>query len=143
MEYIKKLGDFINESKTVEINEAADVEQYLDEVKAALPELENLIKKKLGFKPALNVVNNRGTLQITSGDIINELGKTLVKTIFTKVEIGFWGGNVTRDGDSIWFNPKLWYEHPSGGSNGTDFVWDSLWWDLNKKTWIEGRSILK
>jgi hypothetical protein len=130
-------------NENVDINEAADVTPYLDEVKKALPQLEELIKKKLGFKPALNAGIERGVIKITSNDIINELGRTLVKTIFTKVEIGFWGGNVTGDGKSIWFNPKLWYEHPSGGSNGTDFVWDSLWWDLNAKKWIEGRSIVK
>lgn len=143
MEYhIKKLNDFIKESNS-HINEAEDVTPYLADVQAALPQLEDLIKKKLGFKPSLKADLERGNIRITSSDIINELGKTLVKTIFTKVEIGFWGGNITRDGKTIWFNPKLWYEHPSGGSNGTDFVWDSLWWDIDAKKWIEGRSIIK
>jgi hypothetical protein len=127
-----------------DLNEGADVTPYLDEVKKALPQLEDLIKKKLGFAPKLTA-DKKGAdrIFIQSSDLMNELGKTLVKTLFTKIEIGFWGGNVTSDGKSIWFNPKIWYEHPSGGSNGADFVWDSLWWDLASKKWIEGRSLIK
>jgi len=130
--------DYLQES----LNESEDATPYLDEVKAALPDLEDLIKKELGFKPKLDVKASRGRLEITSGDIINELGKTLVKTMFVEVTIGFWGGNITKDGKTIWFNPKLWYKHPSGGTNGTDFVWDSLWYDLEKKEWITGRSFV-
>ena len=127
-----------------DLNEGADVTPYLDEVKKALPQLEDLIKKKLGFAPKLTA-DKKGAdrIFIQSSDLMNELGKTLVKTLFTKIEIGFWGGNVTSDGKSIWFNPKIWYEHPSGGSNGADFVWDSLWWDLASKKWVEGRSLIK
>ena len=127
-----------------DLNEGADVTPYLDEVKKALPQLEDLIKKKLGFAPKLTA-DKKGNdrIFIQSSELIGELGKTLVKTLFTKIELGFWGGNVTSDGKSIWFNPKIWYEHPGGGSNGADFVWDSLWWDLSSKKWIEGRSIIK
>lgn len=127
-----------------DLNEGADVTPYLDEVKKALPQLEDLIKKKLGFAPKLSAEKKGADrIFIQSSDLMNELGKTLVKTLFTKIEIGFWGGNVTGDGKSIWFNPKIWYEHPSGGSNGADFIWDSLWWDLASKKWIEGRSLIK
>ena len=127
-----------------DLNEGADVTPYLDEVKKALPQLEDLIKKKLGFAPKLSAEKKgNDRIFIGSSDLMNELGKTLVKTLFTKIEIGFWGGNVTSDGKSIWFNPKIWYEHPSGGSNGADFVWDSLWWDLASKKWVEGRSLIK
>jgi hypothetical protein len=115
----------------------------LDEVKDALPKLEELIKKAIGTKPTLEVkAASKGRLEITSGDLINDLGKTLVKTLFKEISIGFWGGNVTSDGKTIWFNPKIWYQHPSGGTNGTDFVWDSLWYNLEKKEWITGRSII-
>ena len=127
-----------------DLNEGADVTPYLDEVKKALPQLEDLIKKKLGFAPKLTA-DKKGNdrIFIQSSELIGELGKTLVKTLFTKIELGFWGGNVTSDGKSIWFNPKIWYEHPGGGSNGADFVWDSLWWDLASKKWVEGRSLIK
>jgi hypothetical protein len=42
----------------------------------------------------------------------------------------------------IWINPKLEYEHPNGGSNGTDFLWNSLYFDFKNEKWIEGRSII-
>jgi hypothetical protein len=132
------------EGNNDDLNEAEDISQYYDEVKKALPQLEDLIKKKLGFSPKLTAEQKGNVkIEITSNDLTNELGKTLVKTLFTKIAIGFWGGNVTGDGKSIWFNPKVWYEHPSGGSNGCDFIWDSLWWDLASKKWVEGRSIIK
>lgn len=135
----------IIESVTEEavINEAADVAPYLDEVIAALPQLEALVKKHLGFKPKLSAVNQRNQILLTSTDLMSELGKTLAKSIFVDIQMYFWGGTVTSDGKSIWFNPKLSYSHPSGGSNGTDFLWDGLWWDLDKKQWIEGRIIVK
>ena len=73
---------------------------------------------------------------------INELGNTLVKTIFSDIKIDFWGGTKVISANSIWFNPILSYEHPSGGSNGTDFLWDSLWFDLDTNQWLEGRKLI-
>jgi hypothetical protein len=76
------------------------------------------------------------------------LGNTLVKTLFTSINVRFWGGTVVRDGNAIWFNPKIEYAHPSGGTNGTDFIWDALWYVLKDHgqykagQWVTGRVIL-
>ena len=109
-------------------------------VQQALPELETLIEKELGFKPKLQakIENNGRNIKITSDDLITELGNTLVKSLFTVIYIDFWGGTkYTHDNvDYIGFSPKLRYNHPTGGSNGTDFIWWAVKFNLNTKQWI-------
>ena len=44
----------------------------------------------------------------------------------------------------LWFSPKVDYEHWSGGTNGTDFLWDSVTLSFNgdKPKWKYGRKLL-
>lgn len=122
-------------------------EEMVKMVQDKLPELCKLIESHLGFSPELRLSVQKGgihrvNIKISSGSLINELGNTLVKTIFSDIKIDFWGGTKVISANSIWFNPKLSYEHPSGGSNGTDFLWDALWFDLDKNQWLEGRKLI-
>lgn len=140
MKRVKTFDDYINES-TNNINENQLTEDHLSQVQQALPELEKLIEKiskvKLTLEAELDAGRRKTRIQITSQDLSNQLSP-LGKTVFSKINIDFWGGIMNQDGD-IWFNPKLSYEHPSRGSNGTDFLWDSLWYDIGNDKWIEGR----
>ena len=52
------------------------------------------------------------------------------------------GGELSEDGNYFWFNPKLSYEHPNGGKNSTDFLWNGLWFDLQNNKWVTGHNIL-
>lgn len=122
------------------INEANVTAEEIKAVEQALPELENLIKAKLGFKPKLKIEAMGRGMKIKSEDLTHELGKTLVKTLFKSINISIWGEKAQGE-ESIWFNTKLEYTHPSGGSNGVDFVWSSLWYKLDSKQWVEGRLI--
>jgi len=121
--------------------------QMLANVESALPELERLIKNQIGADVKLGAHLKRGGLEIYSNDLTKLLGNTLVKTIFKSIKVRFWGGQVARDGQSIWFNPKLEYVHPSGGSNGTDFIWQSIWYVLEDHgkykagEWVTGEVI--
>lgn len=119
------------------------MEPTLEQLQQALPELELLIEKHLGCKISLKVTQKElnDPIEITSGNIIDELGGTLVKTLFTSINVVFWGGILTKDNEAFWFAPKLSYNHPSGGSNGVDFIWTSLWFKEGK--WIEGDLIIK
>lgn len=118
--------------------------QTLELVKSCLPALSDIIQKRLGFYAELKV--NKSEYNIKSYNIklysednlIEFLGNSLVKTMFSKVQINFWGGTLSEGENKIWFNPKLSYEHPRGGTNGTDFLWNSLWFDLETYEWIEG-----
>jgi len=131
--------DLIKEEDGIDIN------QLLSKIKKNLPKLEELIQKRLGFKPKLKVeISTNQMFQITgTQNLIDQLGNTLVKTLFTQINIEFWGGKYSKEHEVIWFNPQVSYTHPSGGSNGTDFIWDSLWFDINTNEWKEGRVIFK
>ena len=134
--HMKTFENFINEG--VEKN----YEEILSKVQSALPELSELINHKLGFSPKLDAqLSNKRVRIVGTEDLMEQLGDTLVKTLFSKISIYFCGGDVLDDGKQVWFNPNVSYEHPSGGSNGTKFIWDSLWFDLEKNEWIEGRVI--
>lgn len=123
------------------------------ELRNSLPALAELINKELGFAPELKtefiakkypptIGDDKYRVQLSSEELINELGSTLVKTIFSSIKLRCWGGEFVEEGNAVWFNPKLEYTHPNGGSNGTDFMWDSLWYRVDTCTWIAGRSIL-
>lgn len=138
---MKSVNEHLNK-----LNENNEVSQdNLLAVQKELPALVKLIQKQLGFSPKLVVTieNSRqgNRINLSSNDLTSELGKTLVKNMFSEIKIEFWGGVLSSTENKIWFNPKVQYTHPGGGSNGTDFVWDSLWFDLDTNKWIEGRKI--
>ncbi len=115
-------------------------QEILSAITAKMPELTAIIEKELGFAPALIVElkhkQDEPYFQIKGTEnLINHLGDTLVKTLFTEVEIGFWGGGISADETRVWFNPKIWYRHPGGGSNGTDFLFRNLNFMLDTQTW--------
>lgn len=134
--------------QATQLNESLDVSneeltEMFDNLTKHIPDLEKLIAKRLnGMKVKLScemeTIRGNPTFKIKSGDLKSELGKTLVNTLFKGIVIDFWGGTIADDG-SIWFNPQLAYTHPGGGSNGRDFVWQSLWFKPETSEWIEGR----
>jgi len=128
------------------VNESLrDASEHLDAVTKALPDLEKLIfnasKVKVKLKVKAEDTRSGIILRIYSDDLTNILSP-LGKTAFSAINISTWGGIENQDGN-IWFTPKLSYEHPSGGSNGTDFIWSAIWFDPNTNKWIEGRKLLK
>lgn len=111
------------------------------ELRNSLPALAELINKELGFTPELNVTPTESGFVIESGNLLCELGNTLAKTIFSKIKIRMWGV-LNNERNSVWFDPNLKYEHPNGGSNGTNFLWAALCYKIDSCTWEVGRSIL-
>lgn len=121
------------------LNEVSDVtSEMLTDVQEALPALEKLIQRHSGAKVKIMAKINREKINIHSDNLIGQISP-LGRTVFSAINVYFWGGDYIEKTNQIWFNPKLSYEHPSGGSNGSDFIWQSLWFDLNKKVWVEGR----
>ena len=132
---VKKKTIKLNEAET--LNEAKATPEMLLQVQQALPALEKLIQKRSGVKAKLMVEMARDNVYIYSDNLIGQISP-LGKTVFKEIHIGFWGGTLQEKEKQIWFNPKTGYEHPSGGSNGTDFIWQSLWFNLDKNQWVEG-----
>lgn len=147
MKHINLFKEFIDESNLFEsevIEESArDASEHLDAVEKALPALEKLINKYSKVKVKLKVkaedIGSGIILNIYSDDLTNMLSP-LGKTAFSKINITTWGGKENKEG-FVWFSPKLMYEYPSGGSNGTDFVWNAIFFDPKANKWIEGRRL--
>jgi len=119
--------------------------EILKAVQKALPELEKLIAKQSKVKAKLQAKMDGSRISITSGSLISQVGPA-GRAFLKDINIYFWGGNLAEAPGKvprIWFNPKVSYEHPSGGRNGADFIWDALWFDLSTNEWREGRILGK
>lgn len=134
MKNLKQFEEFVNES-------ISDASEHLNAVINALPELEKLILKytnaKIKLKAKAEKTRSGTIIRIYSDDLSKDLSP-LGRIVFKSIQVMFWGGTENRDGD-IWFSPKISYTHPGGGSNGTDFIWDTLWFNTKTNKWIEGR----
>ena len=135
---VKKKTIKLNEAET--LNEAKVTPEMLLQVQQALPDLEKLIQKNSGVKVKLMAEMEREKINIHSDNLIGQLSP-LGRTVFKEINIYFWGGDYVEKTDQIWFNPKTSYTHPGGGSNGSDFIWQSLWFNLDKNVWFEGRRV--
>lgn len=140
-EYFEEIKESLNEEQ---LNEGGDTisPEILALVKSKLPELEKLIAKRSGVKTKLSAEldTRSGNIEISSGSLKKQLSN-LGKTVFADINIYFWGGGYNKKHNEVWFNPKVSYSHPNGGSNGADFIWDSLWFVLADNTWKEGRTL--
>jgi len=114
----------------------------LQTIQNALPALQGMIKAKIGFNPGLEVKLERGRFNeplftiAGTEDLRQQLGSTLVQTLFTSVMLNFGGGEIatTEDGkEYIWFNPNVRYTHPDGGKNATQFIWSGLYFFVEAK----------
>jgi len=119
-------------------------EFYLQAIQNALPALQGMIKAKIGFNPVLEVKLEHGRFNeplftiAGTENLIEQLGSTLVQTLFTSVTLNFGGGEIatTEDGrEYIWFNPNVKYTHPNGGKNATQFIWNGLFFFVADTKW--------
>lgn len=137
---MKKLQTF----EEFKLNEGIETQEILNKIIEALPDLEKLIEKESKIKSKLQAKILPGRrndyFEIVSENLINTLSP-LGKVMFNKIHIEFSGSTGQRDGQ-IWFSSNVRYTHPGGGSNGTTFIWDSIWFDDNKLSWITGRKII-
>lgn len=121
--------------------------EYLEKVNSMLPELEkeinSILKTKIELQAKIQQSGQNRTIRIFSEGDEKELKGTIAYAVFKEINLSFWGGNLNGDGDLV-FVPKVSYEHWSGGSNGTDFIWVNLFLQLNgkKPQWKYGRKLL-
>ena len=108
---------------------------------AALPVLSDKIKSLTGTHVELHLEVGTGKkveyYRIKSNDLSSEL-KGFAQAIFEKINFTTWGGEIFKndvDEEMIWFAPKMSYKHFSGGSNGTDFIWGTLYFNATKCEW--------
>lgn len=136
MEHISSFNDFLGESATSD--------DQFNEILRALPNLEQLIQREVGFKPKLTGKVQKGRmgnyLDITSEDVRKHMG-SIGPAIFKSATIHLQGGSEVMSDESVMFTCYLQYEVPYGGSNGVKFVWDGIWYSFDESGWIVGRKL--
>jgi hypothetical protein len=112
--------------------------ETIEKLKNALPRLEAKIKEITGINIELyaNVSKNRDdedVYQIYSDDLSDKLCG-LSAPIFKTIIFQTWGGIINKE-NAIVFFPQVQYTHYSGGSNGTDYIWNMIKFDITKSEW--------
>jgi hypothetical protein len=98
--------------------------------------LENEIEKHLNFKPSLTLILEDKYIKIHSDNLKDELGNTLVNSLFKNIRIEFTGSMMSSPENMYWFTSNLRYEHINSGTNGVNFLWYNIIFDMNTQTWI-------
>lgn len=114
-------------------------------VKKNIHKLTSLVKKRIGIrlqKPKFEIRKGKVLIEFED-ELLQYLGTTLVRTLFTTVKLTLWGGEYLEREGMIHYRPNLHYEHPEGGSNGVKFIWQWLYFDLKKNRWLEKEIIIK
>jgi hypothetical protein len=110
----------------------------------ALPYLEQLIQREVGFKPKLTakVAPSRtgDYLEITSEDLVSQLGK-IGAAMFKTLRLRLVGGDEVMKDDAVGFSINMEWSLHSGGTNGTGFIWYSMYYSFDESGWIAGRKI--
>jgi hypothetical protein len=111
----------------------------LEKLQKALPQLEVEMKKitNANFKLlAYENINRDGSVRlcIYSEDVAEQL-LGLAAPVFKRINFTTWGGLLLEDERVVCFSPKVEYEHWSGGSNGTDYIWATLCFDMESGKW--------
>jgi hypothetical protein len=126
------------------MNEAATDSSQFDEMIKALPYLEQLIQREVGFRPKLTAKVTKGRsgdyLEITSEDLVNQLGK-IGGAMFKTLRLRLVGGDEVMKDDSVAFSINMEWSVWSGGTNGTSFVWNSMYYSFDESGWVAGRKI--
>ena len=118
-----------------------------EKLDAALPVLAAKIEDITGAIVTLqgNVVkgwDGRYSYRFESNDLASQLCG-VSKPIFRTIKITNGGGNFTTDNNKlIWFSPTINYSHYGGGRNGTNYIWEVLFFDVEKNEWDFERSKL-
>jgi hypothetical protein len=112
---------------------------HLEKLQAALPQLEGKIKSITGgnFKLSASEHTDRMGVQflkITSEDVAAQLCG-VAAPIFKKINLETWGGGYYAEFEIVHFQPKIQYQHWGGGSNGTDYIWSKLFFDIASGEW--------
>jgi hypothetical protein len=137
----------LNKSKSSEAHEG-----LWGDIEMALPDLEAEMHKALkendpSFKPfdfGLTVdieKDRRGNDKfVIKSDSLIDITGPLGKMIYEKYMYEAASGSYDETDTELWFTSKFWFKYKGGGSNGADAFWSSLYFDINEKTFIFGRS---
>ena len=150
---MKTINNLIKEKLVLSKTKTSGVhEGLLGDIELALPDLENEMYKMLkdsdpDFKPfdfelTVEVEKDRrgnDRFIIKSGSLLDITGP-MGKMIYEKYAFEAASSGYSETDTELWFSPKFWFKYKGGGSNGADAFWQSLYFDINEKTFVAGRS---
>lgn len=127
--------------------------QVADLLNSNMHVLESAIQKELKLNNPVrlhthveSIRNNEAMIRIQSENLAGntELLGAVGANLYTVFEIQTWGGIFIKDDDYketdiLWINPKISFEYVSGGRNGSDFMWDSLYFNVKTQAWKFGK----
>jgi hypothetical protein len=139
MKHIKMFDSFLNEAaSTPELLEAQD------KAISSISELEKLIKKESGVVVKLTASKEKygvwQGIRIVSADLSRDLGK-LGQAAFGNFLIRIDGGGKIYHNALLMFGPEVIWSLPGNKLGNTQFIWDYLWFDINKGVWLPGNTL--
>ena len=91
----------------------------------------------MGVKVKLNVSAQSRGIKIESDNLLPLLKDKMWYCLYKEIVFATWGGTYNERDNAIWFNPKLMWEHATGGGNGHDIAGlSNIWFKLNTNEWV-------
>lgn len=134
---MKNLQTYIHESLVNESNwSAAEYKEAAKQVEEHIDDLQYIISTRLGVDVKLSVKATPRRIEIESGNLLPKLKDKMWYCLYKEIVFATWGGNYNEKDNTIWFDPKLMWEHATGGSNGHDIAGISnIWFKLDTNEW--------
>jgi hypothetical protein len=112
----------------------------LKQVINALPQLQSEIRKIAGIELKLTASLNKNEfdnyrIYIKSDDFSKQL-KGFASTFFKAVYFDTQGGFIVEKAILIKFFPQVNYKHFGGGSNGIDYIYTMIWFNIETGKFI-------
>jgi hypothetical protein len=114
-------------------------QKILEMVTKALPQLQSEIKRIAGIELKLSATLQKTdyygySIRIQSDDFAEKL-TGISASLFNEIKFKTWGGGISENGKLCFF-PKIEYSSWSGGSNGMDYIWNTIWFDTESGDFI-------
>ena len=139
---MKSLTDFMNESLAQEnhVNESNwgsdEYKEAAKKIEEHIDELQDQISAILGVKVKLNISAGPRKIEIESDNLLPQLKDKMWYCLYKEITFATWGGSYNEKDNTIWFNPKLFWQHATGGSNGHDIAGlSNIWFKLDTNEW--------
>lgn len=135
---MKDLQAYMNESLVNESSWGSDeYKEAAKQIEEHIGDLESYISNILGVNVKLSIKASPRKIEIESENLLPKLKDKMWFCLYKEIIFATWGGNYNEKDNTIWFNPKLMWEHTTGGSNGHDIAGlSNIWFKLDTNEWV-------
>ena len=135
---MKDLQFYINETLINESNwSKEEYKEAARKIEEHIDDLQYIISAKLDVKVKLNVVAQSRGIKIESDNLLPLLKDKMWYYLYKEIVFATWGGTYNERDNAIWFDPKLMWEHATGGGNSHDIAGLSIiWFKLDTNEWV-------